>query len=213
MFEYPEAVLRAVRSGFGARRVLVVGDLMLDRYLWGQVQRISPEAPVPVVHLTRRTQTAGGAANVARNLSALGLEVQLAGVTGDDEGRAALLAALAADGIQTQAVGLARDRATTVKTRVIGNHQQMLRIDEESSRPLAPGDESALCEAILPLLPGAGALVLSDYAKGVLSDSLCHRLLTAARSRACPSWLIPRAGTSPSTPGPALSPPIGPNSP
>ena len=101
MFEHPEAVLRALRSGFGARRVLVVGDLMLDRYLWGQVQRISPEAPVPVVHLTRRTQTAGGAANVARNLSALGLEVQLAGVTGDDEGRAALLAALATDGIQT----------------------------------------------------------------------------------------------------------------
>ena len=192
MFEHPEAVLRAVRSGFGARRVLVVGDLMLDRYLWGQVQRISPEAPVPVVHLTRRTQTAGGAANVARNLSALGLEVQLAGVTGDDEGRAALLAALAADGIQTQAVGLARDRATTVKTRVIGNHQQMLRIDEESSRPLAPGDESALWEAILPLLPGAGALVLSDYAKGVLSDTLCHRLLAAARSQSLPVLVDPK---------------------
>ena len=192
MFEHPEAVLRAVRSGFGARRVLVVGDLMLDRYLWGQAQRISPEAPVPVVHLTRRTQTAGGAANVARNLSALGLEVQLAGVTGDDEGRAALLAALTADGVQTQAVGLARDRATTVKTRVIGNHQQMLRIDEESSRPLAPGDESALWEAILPLLPGAGALVLSDYAKGVLTDSLCQRLLAAARAQGLPVLVDPK---------------------
>ncbi len=192
MFDHPEAVLRAVRSGFGARRVLVVGDLMLDRYLWGQVQRISPEAPVPVVHLTHRTQTAGGAANVARNLASLGLEVQLAGVTGEDEGRAALLAALAADGIQTQAVGLARDRATTVKTRVIGNHQQMLRIDEESNRPLDPADERALGEAILPLLAGAGALVLSDYAKGVLSGGLCHRLLAAARCQGLPVLVDPK---------------------
>ncbi|MFZ1538274.1 MAG: D-glycero-beta-D-manno-heptose-7-phosphate kinase [Chromatiaceae bacterium] len=192
MFDNPEAVQRAVRSGFGGRRLLVVGDLMLDRYLWGQVLRISPEAPVPVVHLTRRTHSAGGAANVARNLAALGLEVQLAGVTGDDEGRAALLADLAADGIRTQAVATARDRATTVKTRVIGNHQQMLRIDEESNQPLDPRDESALCEAILPLMAGAGALVLSDYAKGVLSEALCRRLLGAARALGLPVLVDPK---------------------
>jgi len=192
MFENPEAVLRAARSGFGARRVLVVGDLMLDRYLWGEVLRISPEAPVPVVRLARRSETAGGGANVARNLAALGLEVQLAGVTGDDEGRAALLAALATDGIQTPAVMVARDRSTTVKTRVIGNHQQMIRIDEESNRPLPAADETVLVEAILPLLPGASALVLSDYAKGVLSPPLCHRLVVAARAEGIPVLVDPK---------------------
>ncbi len=192
MFENPEAVLRAARSGFGARRVLVVGDLMLDRYLWGEVLRISPEAPVPVVRLARRSETAGGGANVASNLAALGLEVQLAGVTGDDEGRAALLAALATDGIQTPAVMIARDRSTTVKTRVIGNHQQMIRIDEESNRPLPAADETALVEAILPLLPGASALVLSDYAKGVLSPPLCHRLVGASRAEGIPVLVDPK---------------------
>lgn len=192
MFENPEAVQQALNSGFGRRRILVVGDLMLDRYLWGQVRRISPEAPVPVVHLTRRTHSAGGAANVARNLATLGLEVHLAGVTGNDEGRTALLADLAADGIRTQAVTIARDRATTVKTRVIGDHQQMLRIDEESNRPLVQEDEFALREAILPLMAGAGALVLSDYAKGVLSEALCHCLLAEARVLGLPVLVDPK---------------------
>jgi len=192
MFENPEAVQQALNSGFGRRRILVVGDLMLDRYLWGQVRRISPEAPVPVVHLTRRTHSAGGAANVARNLAALGLEVHLAGVTGNDEGRAALLADLAADGIRTEAVTIAGDRATTVKTRIIGDHQQMLRIDEESNRPLVQEDEFALREAILPLMAGAAALVLSDYAKGVLSEALCHRLLAEARVLGLPVLVDPK---------------------
>ena len=192
MFTHPEAVLEAVRSGFGARQVLVVGDLMLDRYLWGEVQRISPEAPVPVVRLARRTQSAGGAANVARNLTHLGLRVQLAGLTGDDPDRTALLDALAADGIQTQAVIPAGDRATTVKTRVIGNHQQMLRIDEESTQPLAPADASRLWTALEPLLPGAAALVLSDYDKGVLSPTLCLRLIQAARARGIPALVDPK---------------------
>ena len=192
MFTHPEAVLEAVRSGFGARRVLVVGDLMLDRYLWGEVQRISPEAPVPVVRLGRRTQSAGGAANVARNLTHLGLRVQLAGLTGDDPDRTALLAALAADGIQTQAVIPAADRATTVKTRVIGNHQQMLRIDEESTQPLTPTDESHLWTALEPLLPGAAALVLSDYDKGVLTAALCQRLIPAAQALGIPVLVDPK---------------------
>ena len=192
MFADPEAVLAAIRSGFGGRQVLVVGDLMLDRYLWGDVQRISPEAPVPVVRLARRTQTAGGAANVARNLAALGLRVEVAGATGADEGRNALLAALAADGIRSQAVMTSQDRATTVKTRIIGNHQQMLRIDEETSQPLSPLDQEALLAALLPLLAEASVLVLSDYAKGVLTPGLCRELIAAARSRGLPVLVDPK---------------------
>jgi D-beta-D-heptose 7-phosphate kinase/D-beta-D-heptose 1-phosphate adenosyltransferase len=192
MFAHPAAVLGAVRSGFGGRLVLVVGDLMLDRYLWGEVRRISPEAPVPVVRLARRTQSAGGAANVARNLAALGLKVQLAGLTGDDEGRAELLSALAADGIQTQAIIPTGDRATTVKTRVIGNHQQMLRIDEEASHPLSGEEEANLWAACRPLLGDASVLVLSDYAKGVLSPAFCRRLLQAARSAGVPVLVDPK---------------------
>ncbi len=192
MFAHLEALLAAVRSGFGARRVLVVGDLMLDRYLWGEVQRISPEAPVPVVRLARQTQSAGGAANVARNLTHLGLSVQLGGLTGDDAERTALLAALAMDGIQTPAVIPAGDRATTVKTRVIGNHQQMLRIDAESTQPLTPADESRLWAATEPLLPGLAALVLSDYDKGVLTPGLCRRLIHAARAQGLPVLVDPK---------------------
>ena len=192
MFEAPEAVLKAVQDGFGGRRLVVVGDLMLDRYLRGRVERISPEAPVPVLRLEQRAETAGGAANVARNLRALGLEVQVGGVTGADAGRAALIEALQADGIHTGAVLPIKDRATTIKTRVIGDHQQMLRIDEEQTDALRRTDEARLCEGILPALSTAAALVLSDYAKGVLSPGLCRTLIWAAQARGVPVLVDPK---------------------
>ncbi len=192
MFEAPEPVLHAVRTGFGGRRVLVVGDLMLDRYLWGKVERISPEAPVPVVRLERETDTAGGAANVARNLAALGLRAELAGVTGDDLGRARLLADLASDGIDSAAVMIAQGRATTVKTRVVGDHQQMLRIDEEHTTRLPHRDIERLRALATERLPGAAALVLSDYAKGVLDAELCAALITAARAQGVPVLVDPK---------------------
>ena len=138
MFQSLQSVVEALRGGLDRRRVLVVGDVMLDRYLWGRVSRISPEAPVPVLHLERETDVAGGAANVARNLAGLGVQVALAGVTGDDAARAALLGLLAADGIDTTDLAIAADRGTVTKTRVIGNHQQMIRIDAERAEPLQP---------------------------------------------------------------------------
>lgn len=192
MFQAPERVLVAVRSGFGGSRVLVVGDLMLDRYLWGQVQRISPEAPVPVVHLSRETATAGGAANVARNLAALGLRVEVAGVTGEDDGRTRLLAELARCGVDAEAVLAVGDRGTTVKTRVVGNHQQMIRIDEEHAGPLATADRERLLAAVTHRLTGAAVLVLSDYAKGVLGPALCRALIEAARASGVPVLVDPK---------------------
>ena len=148
MFRDPEAVLAAVYQGFGGRRVLVAGDLMLDRYLWGRVERISPEAPVPVLRLARESEVAGGAANVARNLIGLGVQVCVAGVTGDDPERAALLRLLAGQGVETDCVIAAAGRRTTTKTRLIGNHQQMLRIDAEETEPVDAGTAQTLFEAI-----------------------------------------------------------------
>jgi D-beta-D-heptose 7-phosphate kinase/D-beta-D-heptose 1-phosphate adenosyltransferase len=193
VFTDPGAVARAIRTGFGARRVLVVGDLMLDRYLWGRVDRISPEAPVPVVRLQRETRTAGGAANVARNLTALGAKVVLSGVTGDDAGARRLLQDLAAEGVETGPVIASADRITTVKTRVIGDHQQMIRIDEEEALPLSRGQAEALIAAVLPDLASADALVLSDYAKGTLTERVCQTLIRAARAARVPVLVDPKA--------------------
>ncbi len=184
--------MAALDSGFGAARVLVVGDLMLDRYLWGQVGRISPEAPVPVLHLSRETETAGGAANVARNLSGLGIQVSIAGVSGDDEQRQRLLQQLSEQGADTSAVLADPSRPTTTKTRLIGNHQQMLRIDTERLAPLSTELEDRLFALIKPQLKAATVLVLSDYAKGVLFGGLCQRLIDAAREQGVPVLVDPK---------------------
>jgi D-beta-D-heptose 7-phosphate kinase/D-beta-D-heptose 1-phosphate adenosyltransferase len=187
------AVFGRLLAGFEARRVVVVGDLMLDRFLWGQVERISPEAPVPVVKLERETRSAGGAANVARNLCGLGLDVTLVGVTGADTGRDELLEELAKYRLHTEGVLVATDRGTTVKTRVVGNHQQMIRIDEERAAPLTGSDQGRLLAEVTAHLAQADALLLSDYAKGVLTEGLCRALIESARSRGLPVLVDPKA--------------------
>ena len=192
MFDSLDAVLAEPGNGFAHRRILVLGDLMLDRHLWGQVRRISPEAPVPILRIERQTETPGGAANVARNLAALGMDVRLVGVTGDDPGRAALLRELERDGICADAVLVADDRPTTVKTRAIGNHQQMIRIDDEYTEALCPADEERLLAAVALALPKATALVLSDYAKGVLTPAVCARAIQLARERGIPMLVDPK---------------------
>ncbi len=191
-FENQEAALAAVERGFGRGRVLVVGDVMLDRYIWGQVRRISPEAPVPVLQHARETEVPGGAANVARNLASLGLSVELAGVTGDDSARTSLLQVLAASEIEPAALLAVADRQTTTKTRVIADHQQMLRIDSEDTAPLSDTDRARLLAAVAPRLPGLGVLVLSDYAKGVLTGPLCAELIGRAQALGIPVLVDPK---------------------
>jgi len=163
-------------------RVIVVGDLMLDRFLWGSVTRISPEAPVPVVRLQSESVTLGGAGNVARNLSALGAGVDLVGVVGRDPGGEQFRESLRKAGIDDGAVLETAGRSTTVKTRVIAHHQQIVRIDRESTDPLPPGVEAEVCRAVLGRLPGAGALLISDYDKGAVSPGVLSRILPAAAS-------------------------------
>jgi len=165
------------RERVAATRVLVVGDVMLDRYWFGDVDRISPEAPVPVVKVTRSEERPGGAANVARNAAALGANATLLSVTGADEAGSALERLLAADSVQTSFL---RDAsiATTVKLRVIGRQQQLLRIDFET----APSHEvlAGKLADFDRLLPDAGIVILSDYGKG----GLTHIATMIERARA-----------------------------
>src|SRR5215831_20276633 len=128
--------LAALVGRFAGRRILVLGDLMVDRYLWGRVDRISPEAPVPVVDVERQSETLGGAGNVAANLRSLGAEAILAGLVGRDLDGEALIAALGARGVDTRLVTRDAARPTTVKTRVIAHSQQVVRFDRETRADL-----------------------------------------------------------------------------
>jgi D-beta-D-heptose 7-phosphate kinase/D-beta-D-heptose 1-phosphate adenosyltransferase len=165
---------------FAGRCVLVLGDVMLDRYVFGEVRRISPEAPIPVLRAERRRSVPGGAANVAHNIAALGAEAVLVGLIGEDEAGQELDRLLrATPGIVAQMVG-ARDRPTTVKTRFVSGGHQMLRLDEEHTGPVGAALEEALIEHYAGALRRADVVVLSDYAKGVLTDAVLARCIALA---------------------------------
>lgn len=180
-----------IAAGFEERRVVVLGDVMLDRYVAGPADRVSPEAPVPVVFVDREWEAPGGAANVAANVRALGARCDLVGVVGEDAPGEALEDALGRIGARCR---LARDgsRTTTVKTRVLARGQQVVRIDrEESARvPLATRDE--LAGLLGAALPGAHALVIADYDKGVLSEPLIRAALGAAATHSVPVLADPK---------------------
>lgn len=161
------------------RRVLVIGDVMVDEWIWGDVSRISPEAPVPVVAVREHTFTLGGAGNVANNLRALGAEVSVVGVVGADaEGERAreLYAAL---GVDAGGLIVARDRPTTRKTRVVAHNQQVVRADWESTETLGSRDRERVVDEISERLGAVDAVVLSDYAKGLFSREIVEKTLGA----------------------------------
>ena len=163
-------VMQALLGKMRQVRILVVGDIMLDRYLWGDADRLSPEAPVPVVRVTRETCTAGGAANVAHNLQALGIAVDLVGVAGQDADGRQLAAALAGQTIGFDPQLLRRDLATVVKTRVMCRRQQVCRLDHERDPAHYALPPEFLAKVLAPKLAVADAVILSDYAKGVISS-------------------------------------------
>jgi len=170
-------------EGLRGRTVLVVGDLMLDRYLWGAVSRISPEAPVPVVHVGRESEMAGGAANVARNIVSLGGCVRLIGAVGTDAAGRRLKALLEEDGVDTEGVISLSDRPTTSKTRVIAHHQQVVRFDREEIKPLHATAVKKLRRAVASAVGDVDAVVVSDYAKGVVSAGLVADIVSGAGRR------------------------------
>jgi len=175
--------LQEIVGRFSGRRLLVLGDLMLDRYLWGQVDRISPEAPVPVVDIERETVALGGAGNVAANLKALGAEPVLVGVLGVDPDGERLLAAFAQRGVEPSGVIRDPSRPTTVKTRIIAHSQQVVRADHESRADLAGAPLEAVLEIVTRELPRCEGLVVSDYGKGVITSATLERALGIARER------------------------------
>ena len=155
-------------ANFSACCVLVLGDIMLDRYVLGEVRRISPEAPIPVLRGLRRHAVLGGAGNVAKNISALGARAILVGLIGDDQAGREVAEAVADDALITMRGVLAEGRPTTVKTRFMSGSHQLLRFDEEVTHPADVVATAGLIAAFAEALPQADVVVLSDYAKGVL---------------------------------------------
>ncbi|MDX2284909.1 MAG: PfkB family carbohydrate kinase [Bacteroidia bacterium] len=187
----PAAVRRLLHAA-PRLRVLVLGDLMLDRYLWGRVDRISPEAPVPVVEVQREEARPGGAANVALNVQALGAQVSVCGLLGSDAEGQQLEALLGARGFDLRAVRRGAARPTTAKTRILGNQQQMLRLDREDPSPLGPEDLGWLMERLPQALEGCHALIIEDYDKGLMSPELIRAALSAAAQRGIPAAADPK---------------------
>jgi D-beta-D-heptose 7-phosphate kinase/D-beta-D-heptose 1-phosphate adenosyltransferase len=163
------------------RRVLVLGDVMLDEFVWGDVSRISPEAPVPVVRVTRQSFHVGGAGNVAAGVRALGGEAALAGAVGADDAGARVRAALDAAGVAPRLVELPPGRPTTVKTRIVAHGQQVVRADREDASDVPRAVEEELLEAFREELPRCQAVVVSDYQKGVVTARVLRRALPLAR--------------------------------
>src|SRR5271165_121560 len=191
MTNHAPQLIRLVESGFGKPQVLVVGDLMLDKYVWGEVERISPEAPVPVLLMSRQSQHPGGAANVAMNLAGLGAHVTVMGYGGGDEDQRMLEGLLAQAGVKSSVV-VCSNAPTTSKLRVLAGHQQLLRLDSEARPVELNGFSDALLRNVIVALPDASAVVLSDYAKGVLSEQMCRTIIGEARRLRIPVVVDPK---------------------
>lgn len=188
----PSAHIESLRTQVGELHLLVVGDLMLDSYLWGSVSRISPEAPVPVIDEERRESRPGGAANVALNIAAMGAKTSICGIAGLDDEGSHLLNILRDQGFNTDLVKVLPNRPTTSKTRIIGNKQQMLRVDREVRTPLSKEDNRAMTDAIISRMGEFDALIIEDYDKGVLGPELIEALISAANSHGIPTVVDPK---------------------
>lgn len=173
------------------KRIVVVGDVMLDVYLSGEVERISPEAPVPVVRIRERRHALGGAANVAQNAVAIGCECSLVTAIGDDKGGALMRDMIAGMGIRTDSLVLAH-RPTTQKTRIVARSQQLLRVDEEEDEDVTGEEAQQLCTLVEQAVESADALVLEDYNKGVLAQAVIERAIAAAVARGIPIVVDPK---------------------
>jgi rfaE bifunctional protein kinase chain/domain len=179
---------------FSHFKVMVIGDVMVDAYIFGKVERISPEAPVPVVSVEKRVSRLGGAANVALNLKSLGAEPILCSVIGDDPKGKEFRELLVEADISGESVLTSKNRITTTKFRVIGNKTQMLRVDEEVTYDLHAGDQSALLDKIIEIIGKSGihAIIFQDYNKGVITADLITRVIEKARTNNIPVAVDPK---------------------
>ncbi len=166
---------------FNQIKVAVVGDVMVDAYIWGKVSRISPEAPVPIINLSKREDRLGGAANVALNLVALGVQAEIISVIGKDEAGEKLKNLFQKENIQASRLVESVDRKTTIKTRVIGNNQHLLRVDNEQTNEITPQEEENIISAVRKSISeGLDAIILEDYNKGVLTKKVIEAIVEMA---------------------------------
>ena len=190
------AALQAIVERFSDKRILVVGDLMLDEFIWGKVSRISPEAPVPVVNVASESYYPGGAANVARNVRGFTARTMVMGRVGADRYGSQLLELLAESGIDTAGVRQDASVTTTVKTRVIARNQQVVRVDRESRNPLTPEEEDQAFGLLERGIPNVDAIVVADYGKGFLTQPFADRIAELARAAGCILTIDPHPYTS-----------------
>ena len=187
-----EHALASHLARFSGVTLLVLGDVMLDRYVFGDVKRISSEAPIPVLHAQSRRHVLGGAGNVAQNAAALGARTILLGVRGADQAGEELAASIAASTAISDQLVIEDGRPTTVKTRFMSGGHQLLRLDEEVTIPIAVDTEATILARFEAALPACGIVVLSDYAKGVLTDAVLARAIAAARAAGKPVVVDPK---------------------
>ena len=165
---------------FKNKKILVVGDIMLDKYIWGDVSRISPEAPVQVVNVMRETYEAGGAANVANNVSALSGKAFMTGIAGNDEAKNILLGELKKKGVDTEGIFLDKDKPTTQKVRIVGRSQQLLRIDYEKKDHVHKNIEQSMIIFLEKIIKDVDIVIISDYAKGVITPEISNKIIQIA---------------------------------
>jgi len=172
--------VRSIQSTQRQPAILVIGDLMIDHYIWGNATRLSPEAPVPIVNVKSESTTLGGAGNVVQNLVALGAQVTVAGVIGDDVHGQQLIKILQDEGVKTDTIITDSNRPTTVKTRVLAARHQLVRIDREVTDKLSPQMEDELADKLAAAIDKADIVIFSDYNKGLFAPALTQRLIQIA---------------------------------
>ncbi len=179
-------------EAFNKLTVLVIGDVMLDSYIWGSVDRISPEAPVPIIRVKNRDFRLGGAANVALNVLALGAKPILCSLYGADEAGSRLMQCMDQHGMGKEGMTLSNQRPTTIKTRVIASHQHVVRVDEESDLELTTEEEDELLKRIRSLMPKCDAIIFEDYDKGVINSTLIEKTVALAKKQGIPTIVDPK---------------------
>lgn len=173
--------LLKILDNFKNKKILVIGDIMLDKYIWGDVSRISPEAPVQVVNVLKETYETGGAANVANNIAALDGKSFMVGIAGNDEPKKILLEELEKKGIDVQGIFLDKDKPTTQKIRILGRSQQLLRVDYEKKEHAHKSIEDSMIKFLEKNIKETDVVVISDYAKGVITPEVCGKAIEMAK--------------------------------
>lgn len=184
--------IEKIFESFKGLKVLIIGDVMLDSYIWGAVERISPEAPVPIINVKKKDFRLGGAANVALNVLSLGATPILCSLIGNDDDGKKLIQRINEHGMSKEGIITSSDRPTTVKTRVIASHQHVVRVDEESDREVNPNEEKAMLERIAKLLPQCQVVIFEDYDKGVINSTIIDQTVMLANKSDIPTVVDPK---------------------